>query len=120
MWNQPIPFDRVLRCESMKRGWAVDKSGKRWRGFVALGTDNEIRLTGRMNGIGLCWNCRGRVYEGWECIDIRRDLCDWCVIMPPESRVLIFPDDIGETMFHRMKKELFRNAIPTRQRTRLG
>lgn len=82
---QTIPFVSVVRFKGMKRGLALDKAGKRWRGFTTDRSDEAIRLSGVLGSVGLCWCCRGRVHAGWESLDDqpRRDLCDSCVSAPP-------------------------------------
>lgn len=84
-----VIFDRVLKTPTMSRGYAVDHSGKRWRGFSSQSTLETVLLRGYLGAVGLCKICRGRVYDGWECIDYQLDICDNCVILPCAERVFV-------------------------------
>lgn len=110
----PLPFVRILRLEGMKRGLAVDKSGKLWEGFFSGRTDEEIRLTGVLGSVGLCFCCGDRVHEGWQCCNVPRDLCDNCVLLPAQDRIFVVKEPIDEETWKRLKKE-FRSANFNRQ-----
>jgi hypothetical protein len=85
-----VNFVRVLRCKKMKFGIAIDTCGRKWRGFFANTTVEQIRQTADLGGVGLCWNCRSRVYEGWECLTVKdRDLCIRCFQLPEADKIFM-------------------------------
>lgn len=86
----PVRFVRVLRQSGMKYGFAVDDTGRRWRGFYATTKPEIILYTAHLHDVGLCCCCRGRVYSGWECMDKNGgDLCETCVQLPPSDKVFV-------------------------------
>lgn len=84
-----VRFVRVLRQSGMKYGFAVDDTGRRWRGFFASTAPEVILHTANLHDVGICCSCRGRVFSGWECMDKSEDLCDWCARMPPNDKVFV-------------------------------
>jgi len=74
-----------MRQQGQKRGLAIDKAGKLWRGFFAECKSWELRF-GITQGSGHCFCCDSLLLEGWESCNeaegVTRDLCDNCLILP--------------------------------------
>jgi hypothetical protein len=109
MQRRRITFTRLLRMECMRYGVAVDKAGKRWRGFYATRTATEVLYSGDLGDIGLCRVCRSRVYQGWTCLNDARDLCESCVQPPPENKLFVV-ENLSNDDWERLMKEFFRHA----------
>ncbi len=104
-----IRFVRQLRLPHWKRGFAVDTSGKRWRGFYANRTPAEVHFSAILGGVGICVYCGSRVYQGWECMDSRMDVCDDCVLLPdPDHVYVVQPRKKKE--WRKLRKEFLNNA----------
>lgn len=104
-----IRFVRQLRLAHWKRGLAVDRSGKRWRGFSSGRTGADVLHSGFLGGVGLCSSCGDRVFEGWECIDSRKDLCDGCALLPDHEHVFVVETGT-EREWRKLRKEFFRHG----------
>jgi hypothetical protein len=104
-----VIFVRRLRTTNMRYGIAVDKAGKRWRGFYSNKTPDEVRATASLGSVGLCLSCGNRVYEGWECLKDRRDVCVNCVVDPPEAKNFVI-EQASEEEWATLQKEFYRNA----------
>lgn len=110
-----VEFVRVLRRKGMKFGHAVDKAGKRWRGFFSNRTAEQIRQTAHLGSVGLCRCCGTRVYEGWECENDHKDLCLGCIRLPAAEKIFMV-DDVSNDEWESIVKEFYRNARFTHQR----
>ena len=115
-----IPFVRILRLEGWERGLAVDRSGKIWQGFTSNRTDDEIRLTGVLGSVGLCFCCLSRVYQGWECINHKRDSCDDCIVLPPPNKIFVIKEPITEELWNWLIKEFKHEHFGRKRLTRRG
>jgi hypothetical protein len=82
-----IQFVRLLQAKGMKFGFAVDKAGKRWRGFFANREPSDVQRTAVLGSVGICRVCRARVFEGWECLNDKKDACVNCVEMPSTEKI---------------------------------
>lgn len=91
-----VSFVRLVRTKEMKFGVALDVAGKRWRGFFAQKTAEEIYHSATLGPVGLCFVCGDRVYEGWECVNFRQDACRHCVQMPPQDRIIVLESPSDE------------------------
>ena len=107
--SKRVTFVRLIRMKGMKFGFAVDVAGKTWRGFYANRSEAEVYYSAHLGTVGVCLMCRGRVYEGWECLNDKRDVCAGCVILPTPEKTFIM-DVATEEVWDATIKEFIRNA----------
>lgn len=115
MRRRKVTFVRILRTKEMKFGVAVDKAGKRWRGFYSNRTEDEVIRTADLGAVGLCMLCRDRVYQGWTCLNDGRDICAGCIKLPHKDKIFVVKP-LTDEEWESSQKDFFRNEHFDHQR----
>jgi hypothetical protein len=101
----------------MKFGLAVDERGCIWRGFFAKTTREDIYHSASLGDVGICMNCRDRVFAGWHCESTKDDICAACVRTPDRDKIFLIKVEKTEEQLGAMQTNFIKdpNYDPTKE-----